>query len=83
MNNSIEQQIYTIVAQVTGTPVYELTKDRHFVNDLGIDSIDLAEIVSLLEGELHVDIPEEMTAKFQRVGDLVKYVIEQKSGGES
>ena len=43
-------------------------------NDLGINSIELAELVMNCEESFHIDIQEEDIRNFVTVGDVVKYI---------
>ncbi len=52
-----------------------ITKDTSFVDDLGIDSLDVVELVMELENAFGMsEIPEEELKKIHTVGDLVDYV---------
>ncbi|WP_028561042.1 acyl carrier protein [Paenibacillus pinihumi] len=37
----------------------EITFDSHIINDIGLDSIRLVELITLLEQELDITIPDE------------------------
>ena len=52
-----------------------ITEDTSFVDDLGIDSLDVVELVMELEDAFNMgEIPEEDLKKMRTVGDLVDYV---------
>ena len=52
-----------------------ISEDTSFVEDLGIDSLDVVELVMELEDAFGLDeIPEEELKKMRTVGDLVEYV---------
>ena len=59
---------------------FDLTPDAvspetSFVDDLGIDSLDVVELVMELEDAFNMgEIPEEDLKKMRTVGDLVDYV---------
>jgi len=51
-------------------------KDKsHFINDLGLDSLDTVELVLALEDEFCLDIPEAEADKIQTVEDAVSYLV--------
>ncbi len=53
----------------------DVSKDTSFVEDLGIDSLDVVELVMELEDAFGLDeIPEEELKKLHTVNDLVEYV---------
>ncbi len=52
-----------------------ISAETSFVDDLGIDSLDVVELVMELEDAFGLDeIPEEQLKKLRTVGDLVEYV---------
>ena len=52
-----------------------ISEETSFVDDLGIDSLDVVELVMELEDAFGMDeIPEEDLKKMRTVGDLVDYV---------
>lgn len=48
--------------------------DSQLDEDLGVDSLDLVELVMAIEEEFHVEIPDEQAAGFKTVGEIVKYL---------
>ena len=56
----------------------EVTMDTNLIKDLSADSLDAVEIIMAIEEEYGIEIPDEDAETFQTVGDLVKYVEENK-----
>ena len=56
----------------------EVTMDTNLMKDLSADSLDAVEIIMAIEEEYCIEIPDEDAETFQTVGDLVKYVEENK-----
>lgn len=59
----------------------ELIKpEAELINDLGINSIELADLVMLCEDKFGVEIGDEEIGKFVTVGDVADYLgkLEQK-----
>ena len=53
----------------------EISEDTAFVDDLGIDSLDVVELIMEVENEFGLpEIPEEELKKMATVHDLVEYV---------
>ena len=48
------------------------------MKDLSADSLDAVEIIMAIEDEYGIEIPDEEAEKMQTVGDLVRYVEENK-----
>jgi len=70
------EKIAAIIADHTGGDVADITEATTF-EELGVDSLDIVEMVMRLEEELNVEL--EMDEKFETVGFLVKFV-ESKLG---
>ncbi|MFO0922654.1 MAG: acyl carrier protein [Pirellulales bacterium] len=71
---SIEERVIDIVAEQLGVEKDKITRETHFVNDLGADSLDTVELVMELEEEFDISIPEESAEKIQRVGEAIDYI---------
>ena len=56
----------------------EVTMDTNLMKDLSADSLDAVEIIMAIEEEYGIEIPDEDAKTFQTVGDLVRYVEENK-----
>ena len=52
----------------------DITMEAELVNDLGINSLDLADLVLLCEDEFGVEFNEDDIHKFITVGDVVEYL---------
>lgn len=71
---SIEQRVIDIVAGQLGVEKEKITRDTHFVNDLGADSLDTVELVMELEEEFNISIPEDSAEKIQKVGQAIDFI---------
>jgi len=70
----IQQKITDILTQKLGIAESEITPDANFVKDLGIDSLDYAELVMDFEQTFDIKIPDDDTEKMQTIGQAVKYI---------
>ncbi len=52
----------------------EITMDSELSNDLGINSIELADLVMLCEEKFDIEINDEDIRQFTTVGDVVNYL---------
>ena len=55
-----------------------VTESAELVNDLGINSLELADLVFTCEEKWNIEIAEEDFQKFVTVGDVVAYLEEKK-----
>ena len=51
-----------------------ITMDAELSNDLGINSIELADLVMICEDRFGIEINDEDIRSFTTVGDVVKYL---------
>jgi len=56
----------------------KLTVNSHFVNDLGLDSLDHVEIIMAIEDEFGFEIPDGHAERLLRPADIVQYVGDKK-----
>jgi NADH dehydrogenase (ubiquinone) 1 alpha/beta subcomplex 1 len=52
----------------------KVSERSHLEKDLGLDSLDAAEIVNEIEQEFSIEIPDEEAFKLSSVPDIVNYV---------
>ena len=54
----------------------EITLESDLANDLGVNSIELADMIMICEDKFGVEIKDEDIFKFVNVGDVVKFLEE-------
>ena len=67
-------KVKDIIVDRLGVDADKVTEDASFKDDLGADSLDIAELVMELEDEFGTEIPDEEAEKISTVGDVVSYV---------
>lgn len=72
------EKIREIIAEQLKVEEETVTMDTDFMKDLEADSLDAAEIIVAIEEEYDLEIPEDEADKFKVVGDIVRYVEENK-----
>jgi len=55
----------------------KLTVDSHFMNDLGLDSLDHVEVIMAIEDEFGFEIPDSAAEKLLKPADIVRYVADK------
>jgi acyl carrier protein len=70
----VQKRINTILIDKLGIPESEITPDASFVKDLGIDSLDYAELVMEFEQSFDIKIPDDDAEKMQTIGQAVSYI---------
>jgi acyl carrier protein len=71
---STEEKIKNIIIEQLGVSADEVVPEASFVDDLGADSLDLVELVMVLEEEFGKEIPDEDAEKIQKVQDAISYI---------
>ena len=54
----------------------KVTDKSHFMNDLGLDSLDTVEVVMAFEDEFAIEIPDAAAEKIHSTADAIKYILE-------
>ncbi|MCH8044128.1 MAG: acyl carrier protein [Planctomycetes bacterium] len=69
-------------SDVLGVTLDRITPDTTLA-DLGADSLDLVELVMELDEEFDISIPDDVAQRIQTIGDLMRYIEQQrrKPGG--
>jgi acyl carrier protein len=70
----VPKRVTEILVEKLGIAESEITADANFVKDLGIDSLDYAEIVMEFEQTFNIRIPDEDAEKMQTYGQAVSYI---------
>jgi ribose 5-phosphate isomerase B len=69
----IEDTIRRMIARILEIDIDQVQLDRHFINDLGANSLDIVELIMALEESFHIEIPDNMADEVRTVGDVVAY----------
>ena len=80
----IAKKVVGIVVEQLDVTEDQVKEDTRFVDDLGADSLDIAELVMEFEDQFDVNIPEDEEG-IQTVGDAVNFIeqlIKKKEAGE-
>ena len=56
----------------------EITPEAELANDLGINSIELADLIMLCEYKFEIEIEDDDIHKFVTINDVVKYLEAQQ-----
>ena len=72
------EKIREMIAETLNIDINTITEEASFKEDLGVDSLDLFELVMALEEEFGVEIPTEDLETLTTVGAVAKYVEEHQ-----
>jgi len=51
-----------------------ITEETNLIDDLGLNSLELAELVYVFEEEFNIEIPDRDIVNFRTVNDIVSYL---------
>lgn len=64
------EKVQEMLAEALNKPVAEIAPDAKIVDDLGADSLDVVELLSRLEDEFGIVIPDEDVENLVTVADV-------------
>jgi len=73
----IQEKIVAILAKHTSVERAALGPDKDLKADLGLDSLDVAEIVYEMEQVFDITITDESAERIRRISDTVDFVYER------
>lgn len=72
--NDVLTRVLEVVKNFEKVDASKVTPESHFVNDLGLNSLDVVEVVFAIEQEFILDIPDHDAEKLQSIPDTVEYI---------
>lgn len=66
------EKVRDMLAEALNISAEKITTDSNVIEDLGADSLDMVELLSRLEDEEGITIPEEDLDGLTTVGDIVR-----------
>lgn len=73
-DTEVREKVLKIITEQTGKKADEISDDAKFIDDLGLDSLDLVELVMAFEEEFGKEIPDEDAEKLTTVGATIRYI---------
>lgn len=77
---SIEQKVRNVISEQLSISLDDIDLDSSFIDDLGVDSLGMIELVLSLEDAFDCLVNDEELEKFVTVGDVVTWM-ENNTGG--
>ncbi|MGL2376826.1 acyl carrier protein [Helicobacter pylori] len=76
-DTNLFETIQAVIAEQLGIDVSQVTPEAKFVKDLGVDSLDIVELIMALEERFGIEISDEQVEKIVNVGDVMRYIEKQ------
>jgi acyl carrier protein len=74
MQTTVEDEIVSIIADISGLDAVEITPEKNFFKDLEVDSIKAIEITVALEKKFQISVRDEDVPKIATVKEAVELV---------
>lgn len=82
-DENIAARVKEIIVDQLGVKEEEVKIDASFIEDLGADSLDTAELVMAFEQEFGISIPDEEAERISTVGQAIEHVTKAVNSGAS
>ncbi|GAA7114021.1 acyl carrier protein [Helicobacter pylori] len=76
-DTNLFETIQAVIAEQLEIDVSQVTPEAKFVKDLGVDSLNVVELIMALEERFGIEIPDEQAEKIVNVGDVMRYIEKQ------
>lgn len=73
-DTEITQKVIKVVSETLKIEENKISISSSFVEDLGVDSLDLVELMMALEACFGCDIPDHEASKIATISDAVNYI---------
>ena len=78
----IFEKLKDIIAEQLSVDADEVTMDSNIQDDLGADSLDVVDLITTIEDEFDLSIPDEAVEGIKTVGDIVSYIDKETGASE-
>jgi acyl carrier protein len=73
----IQEKLIEILSKHTSIERASMSPDKHLKFDLGLDSLDIAEMVYEIESTFGISVADDAGEKIQKISDTVDFIIER------
>jgi acyl carrier protein len=74
LDNSVKVKVIKLIAEQAAVAEDSLSGNTSLQADLELDSLDIMDLLLVLEEEFDMQIPDEELGKIQTIGDIVSYI---------
>lgn len=71
------EKLTEIIRENTGDYNLVINENTVLIADLGLSSLDLLNLVCLVEDEFDIEIPDRMVKDFKTIGDVMAFIEKQ------
>lgn len=70
----MKEEIINLIASVLEIPEENIQENTNLVNDLGVESLDLVDLVAAFENKYEIEILDKDIKNLQTVKDIILYI---------
>ena len=70
------EKVKALLVEELSLNAADITPEAELVSDLGINSLELADLVLMCEEKFDIEIGDDVISKFITVGDVTEYLAE-------
>ncbi len=78
-DDTLIKEIKATIAEQLGVDIEEVTEEKSFIEDLDADSLDLTELIMMLEEKFSVEIADNQAEKLKKVKDVIDFIKSKKA----
>lgn len=71
------EKVRNILEEYVDVPKEQITMETNLLNDLGLSSLDVVNMVVTFEDEFGIEIPDRKLSEIVTIGDVVKLLQEE------
>jgi acyl carrier protein len=75
LEERIAEGVVNAVARIFRKDVSELTRETRFVEDLKAKSVNIVELIAVLQNEFEIEIPMMKVRRRKTIGEAIDFVI--------
>jgi len=74
----INDRIFLVLRLYDKINPEKVSLESHFINDLGLDSLDHVEVIMAIEDEFGFEIPDDHAEKLMTPNQIIRYVADHE-----
>ncbi len=78
--DAIYERVAAMLEDKLGLLPEEITLDARFKDDLGLDSLDMVELLTIMEIETGAPVEDDTALSMGTIGDVIEYLAEHGAG---
>lgn len=71
---TIEERVIAIIEREMGLDRKEITPEKSFIDDLGLDSLDVMTLAMAIEEDFDIEVPDDDVEGIKTVQDVFDYL---------